>query len=293
VAVGLDGKVYIADTWNHRVQVFDREGQPVRTWGYYGTPDSSPGDPYTLWGPRAIAIDLDGNVLVADTGGKRIRVYTSEGVWLRDLGFGGSGLGQLDEPTGLAVNPISGNIYVADTWNRRVQEFTPDGQAIRFFEVPMWYDNRTASDRPYLAVSPDGRLLAVADMTAVGRNDGPRVVIFDLAGTPLLALNAPEVDILSDLYGIRNVAGLAFAPDSTLYVLDADTGRVLRFPILPVQGGIMPVPRPGSVPNVPPVVTPEVTPEATAEVTSETTPEATAEVSAETTPEVTAEPGGN
>ena len=242
VEVADDGTIFVADTWNHRVSAFDPVGVPLLIWGEYGTPDENNTN-LALWGPRDITVDLDGNVLVADTGGKRVRVYSPEGEWLRDIGIGGgAGLGQLDEPVGLAVNPVNGEVYVADTWNRRVQVFSREGVAIRQFDVPMWYDNRSSPDRPYLAVSPDGSLLAISDMNAVGRNDGPRVVVFDLAGEPVLAFNAPEVDFAAGLHGIRIVGGLEFAPDGSLYVVDTETGRVLKFENLPAGSSFAPAP---------------------------------------------------
>jgi DNA-binding beta-propeller fold protein YncE len=242
VAVSDDGLIYVADTWNHRVSVFDSVGVPVATWGEYGVPEDGD-NPQAMWGPRAITIDLDGNILVADTGGKRVRVYTPQGEWLRDIGSGGgAGLGQLDEPVGLAINPVNGELYVADTWNRRIQVFNTDGVAIRQFEVPMWYDNRSSPDRPYLAVSPDGTLIAISDMNAAGRNDGPRVVVYDLAGNPVLAFNAPEVDFAAGLHGIRLVAGLDFAPDGSLFVADTESSQVVKFAPLPAGGSLAPSP---------------------------------------------------
>lgn len=239
--VADDGTLYVADTWNHRVQVFSPNGEWLRSWGTYGVPDQG-ANPEAMWGPRDLTIDLDGNILVADTGNKRVRVYTPDGVWLRDIGFGGSGLGQLDEPVGLAVNPINGELYVADTWNRRISVFSKDGVALRVFDVPMWYDNRSSPDRPYLAISPDGTLLAVSDMNATGRNDGPRVVVFDLSGNPVLAFNAPETDFAAGLYGARLVSGIEFAPDGSLLVVDTESGRLLKFAPLPVTSSISPVP---------------------------------------------------
>lgn len=268
VAVAPDGTIWVADTWNHRVRSFSLEGEPLVTFGNYGTPGDNPGDEYAMWGPRDIEIDLNGNILVADTGGKRIRVYRPDGTFVTDIGFGGGGLGQLSEPVGLAVNPISGDIYVADTWNRRIQIFAETGAPIREFPVDMWYDNQQSPDRPYIAVSPDGTLIAVADMNADGRNDGPRIVIYDLAGTPLKALNSPEVDFGAGQHGIRVVSGLAFGEDGALYAVDSETGRVVKFPPLGITGTVMPVPRPqDSQPEVLP--TEEVTDEATEPVVDE------------------------
>lgn len=242
VEVAPNGNIYVADTWNHRVQVFAPDGQFLMGWGEYGVQADGAASDTALWGPRDITIDASGNVLVADTGNKRVRMYNSEGAWLRDIGTGGTGLGQLDEPAGLAVNPVNGEIYVADTWNRRVQAFSPDGVPLRQWEVPMWFDARTLPDRPYLAVSPDGAFIAVSDMTSQGRNDGPRVVVYDLSGNPVLAFNAPDTDFEAGLFGLRIVAGLAFAPDATLFALDSETGRVIKFGALPLAVSIAPVP---------------------------------------------------
>lgn len=246
VDVAPDGTVWVADTWNHQVKAFTSEGQFIIAWGYYGTPTDNPGDTNALYGPRDITVDLNGNILVADTGGKRIRVYNPQGEWLMDVGFGGGGLGQLNEPVGLAVNPVSGDLVVADSWNRRVQTFLETGVALRTFDVPMWYDNQQSPDRPYLDVSPDGTLLAVSDMSADGRNDGPRIVIYDLIGTPLKALNAPDIDFAAGQHGIRVVSGIAFADDGSIYALDSETGRVVKFPSLGIRGSVLPVPREGS-----------------------------------------------
>ncbi len=120
--IGPDGNLYIADTWNNRIAVYTTDGEFVRAWGHEGRPFDDP-SPEAMWGPRDLKIGPDGNVYVADTGGKRIRVYTSEGEWVRDIGSGGAALGQLDEPVGLAFNPVSGDLYVAEAWNRRVQVF--------------------------------------------------------------------------------------------------------------------------------------------------------------------------
>ncbi|NJL93108.1 MAG: TIGR03663 family protein [Anaerolineae bacterium] len=52
VEVGPDSRVYVADTWNHRVQVFGPDGEPLLSWGEYGTPADDPGNPW-LSGGRA------------------------------------------------------------------------------------------------------------------------------------------------------------------------------------------------------------------------------------------------
>ena len=78
VAVGPDGAVYVSDTWNHRVQKFSPEGEPLTMWGQYGQPlPEAPESSGYFWGPRGIAVNAEGQVFVADTGNKRIVVFDS------------------------------------------------------------------------------------------------------------------------------------------------------------------------------------------------------------------------
>lgn len=232
--ISADGLLYVADTWNNRVAIFTREGEFVRAWGHEGVPATDP-SPDAMWGPREIAVGPDGLVYVADTGGKRIRVYTPEGQWVRDIGRGGTGLGQLDEPVGLAFNPISHELYVAEAWNKRVQVFDLTGMPLRTFNVNMWFRNRQSYNRPYLAVSPDGTLIYTVDM-----DDKHRIVAYNLAGQPVLSFNQPDDEAV--LSSIRSPAGLAFDADGRLYVVDAQQARIYVFPPSDVSGGIAPVP---------------------------------------------------
>jgi predicted membrane-bound mannosyltransferase/DNA-binding beta-propeller fold protein YncE len=232
--IGPDGNLYIADTWNNRVAVYTPDGEFVRAWGHEGRPYDDPALD-ALWGPRDLKIGPDGYVYVADTGGKRIRVYTTEGAWVRDIGTGGSGPGQLDEPVGLAFNPISGELYVAEAWNRRIQTFDRGGLPVRTFSVNMWFTNRQSPNRPYLAISPDGTLIYVTDM-----DDRHRVVAYNLIGQPVFSFNQPD-NLVTGLLGLRAPAGLAFDASGRLYVLDSNQSKVFVFPPSQISGGIAPI----------------------------------------------------
>ncbi len=242
VAIGLDGNIYVADTWNNRVAVYTPTGEFLRAWGHEGVP-SADLSPDAMWGPRAIAIGPDGNVYVADTGGKRIRVYTPDGTWVRDIGQGGSNFGQVDEPVGLAFNPISQELYVAESWNKRVSVFSPDGTPLRSFDVNMWFNNRQSFNRPYLAVSPDGTLIYVTDM-----DDHHRIVAYALDGQPVFSFNQPD-DLEAGVLGVRSPSGLAVDATGRLYVVDSEQARVYVFPPPEVSGGVLPVPVQGAIPN--------------------------------------------
>jgi len=77
--------------------------------------------------PHGVAVDLAGNVYVADTLNHRIQKFDSSGKFLAKWGLRGSGDGELDGPNGIAVSSAatqaSATVFVADTGNHRIQKF--------------------------------------------------------------------------------------------------------------------------------------------------------------------------
>ena len=86
----------------------------LRKWGTEGN-----GDGQFYW-PSELAIDMAGNVYVADRDNYRIQVFDLQGRFLYKWGTEGSGDGQFDELVGLAID-MEGNVYVAD--NHAIQVF--------------------------------------------------------------------------------------------------------------------------------------------------------------------------
>jgi predicted membrane-bound mannosyltransferase/DNA-binding beta-propeller fold protein YncE/Ca2+/Na+ antiporter len=236
-----DGNIYVADTWNHRVAVFNPAGELIQTYGQFGRPeDATYNDPPTMFGPRNVTVDLEGYVYVADTGGHRVRIYDQEFNHIRDIGGRGSERGQMLEPVGIAVHPITGEIYVAETWNQRISVYSREGAPIRSWDVNMWLGTTNSAQRPYLTISPDGTMILVSDMDSTDANNGPRVVAYDLSGQPVTSFNAEPG---SPSY-VQVVSGIDFAPDGRLFVVDSSSSRVVVFPPLPVNGSIPPIPNP-------------------------------------------------
>jgi DNA-binding beta-propeller fold protein YncE len=116
VAVDAKGNVYVTDTLNSRIQVFDPEGKYVRSFGQRGNG----------WGmfdkPKGVALDGFGNVYVVDSGWSNVQIFNQKGQIL--LPFGGRGPlpGLLKNPTAIAIDGKN-HIYVADYLNHRVEMY--------------------------------------------------------------------------------------------------------------------------------------------------------------------------
>jgi DNA-binding beta-propeller fold protein YncE len=216
VAIGPDGSVYVADTWNHRIQKFDSAGVFVKAWGQAGQTDIN-GQGNIFWGPRDLAVGKDGRVYVTDTGNKRIQVFDSEGTFITQFGGAGVQPGQLDEPVGIAIDPTTGNLVVADTWNQRIQVLTPEGQPMRQWDIKGWLD-QSVTDKPYVAVDKNGNVYTT-DPT------GFRVLVFGSDGTFKLTFG----DIGTDEKSFQLPIGIAVDDSGNVYVSDAGLGRIVRF----------------------------------------------------------------
>jgi uncharacterized protein (TIGR03663 family) len=182
IAVDGAGNVFVADTFNHRIQKFDANGQFIMSWGRPGATDE-PGNGLDtqFFGPRDIAIDPQGRLLVSDTGNKRVQVFDANGNFIGQFGSSGNAQGQFNEPVGLAVDG-AGNIYVADTWNMRIQVFDASFNFVRDFPVAEWSqmpssDLQNVDHKPYLAIQ-DNTLFVSSPRTG-------QVLGFTLQGTPV------------------------------------------------------------------------------------------------------------
>ncbi len=116
LALDDKGNLYVTDTLNSRVQVFDPDGQYQKTFGQRGN----------AWGmfdkPKGVALDSFGNVYVVDSGWSNVQIFNQKGQIL--LFFGGRGPipGMLKNPTAIAIDKEN-RIYVADYLNHRVEMY--------------------------------------------------------------------------------------------------------------------------------------------------------------------------
>jgi tripartite motif-containing protein 71 len=166
VAVDGQGHVYVADSGNSRIQVFDSEGKFLFKWGELGMGDGQfyaplgvavgpEGDVYvtdearpdvqrfdsqgqflTKWsvpdmsGPyvKTLAADAQGHVYVP--GDTQVHKFDGQGTLLGAVGEEGPGDGQFQEPVAVAVDR-QGNVYVADNVAHCIQKFDSEGNFLR------------------------------------------------------------------------------------------------------------------------------------------------------------------
>jgi DNA-binding beta-propeller fold protein YncE len=163
IAVAPDGNVFVANTWAHNIIKLDADLNEIKRWGSGGQVEAG-GDPFRLFGPRDIAVAPNGNVLVTDTGNHRVLEYTSEGDFVRQFGSRGESGAPLEfqEPTGIEVSD-AGDIYIADLFNKRIVALAQDLSLKSTIRVDAWDTvaaGRGTLDKSYMALLPDGRLLA-------------------------------------------------------------------------------------------------------------------------------------
>ncbi|MDA0802620.1 MAG: hypothetical protein O2819_02555 [Planctomycetota bacterium] len=138
VSIGPDGSIWVADTHEHRVVRFDREGNLLQVVGEGGT------GPGQFIYPTDVAIRSDGRILVSEYGGNdRIHEFAADGSWLRCFGVRGplddsgieeerlTGIPHLDRPQAIVLDEAAGRLFVADACHHRIVELDLDGRFIR------------------------------------------------------------------------------------------------------------------------------------------------------------------
>jgi len=131
LTVGRDGFVYTADSRDHSIRKWTKDGRHVLTLGsphQNSTPFS--GKPFNR--PTHAAVASNGDIYVSDGyGNAQIHVFGADGSHKLSWGSSGHGPGEFNTVHSVFIDHEDGDrVYAADRYNNRVQFFTPAGEYI-------------------------------------------------------------------------------------------------------------------------------------------------------------------
>ncbi|XP_054088745.1 RING finger protein nhl-1 isoform X2 [Zeugodacus cucurbitae] len=207
VAVGPDNSFVVADSSNHRIQVFDSNGIFVQSFGDFGCRE---GEFDCLAG---VAINRIGQYIVADRYNHRIQVLDPQGRFLRAFGSQGQTDGKFNYPWGIATDSL-GFIYVCDKENHRVQVFQSDGTFVGKFGQLGPLEGELEHPH-YIAVSNTNRVI-------VSDSNNHRIQIFDVNGKVLKTIGSEG----SDDGQLKFPRGIAVDDQGYIVIADAGNNRI-------------------------------------------------------------------
>ncbi|XP_019643986.1 PREDICTED: E3 ubiquitin-protein ligase TRIM71-like [Branchiostoma belcheri] len=244
----MGDRLYVADFWNSRVQVFDligkfccsfststnpasvavqTDGTIVVQGGYEVKRFSSSGalqHKFRLGeyctDPHGLAVQCDGKVVVADRGKHSISLFKADGALVKQVGGRGNGEGQFDKPYVVCVDKED-NIIVADRHNHRVQVFDKNLK----FQHKFGQKGRQPQDMwAPRGVSADSRGNIV--LANIGGDDGIRhsrkLQVFRPDGTWVSTIS-------SDGDKLKVPCGLAVTEDGHVFVADPENHCIRKY----------------------------------------------------------------
>jgi hypothetical protein len=241
LAFDAAGNLYIADTDDNIVQEVNLAGVITTVagdgeQGYGG--DGGPATSALLDTPAGVAVDLSGNIYIADTHNNRIRevrggvITTIAGTGV--AGFSGDGgaaaSAMLNLPAAVAVD-ANGNVYIADTNNNRIREIRAAAIATVAGDGEQFYSGDGGPATAAGLDSPNGVAVDSAFNIYIGDTHNQRVrmvahstgIITTLAGTGVKGFTADGPAASAALARPR---GLAVDASGNVQVADSDNDRI-------------------------------------------------------------------
>ena len=222
-AVDASGKVYVTDTANHRVQIFNPNGT---YFGTMGETRVAGNDNAHFACPAGAAVSpVDGDIFIVDHCNHRVQVFYSNLNYKTTIGVtsvaGDSNL-QFNNPWGVAID-ASGNIFVADADNFRVQKCNLVGlnYACSTFAGVTGVESRSFDHVVPISVAVDryGRVFVADDWY-------DRVQVFSPTGEYLTTIGGAWGGSNGQFSGPM---GVAVDPNGVVYASDIDFHRIQVF----------------------------------------------------------------
>jgi DNA-binding beta-propeller fold protein YncE len=162
-------RLYVADTQNHAVKVFDKDGRPLFAIGKRGVENGE----FNF--PSYLAMDKNGILYVVDSFNFRVQMFDANGKFLKKFGELGDTSGTFARPAGIGVDS-DGNIYVVDTSFNNFQIFNNDGKLL------LWIGN--SGRKPGEFYLPSGLYVDNQDRIYVADTFNKRVQVFQYLKEP-------------------------------------------------------------------------------------------------------------
>jgi DNA-binding beta-propeller fold protein YncE len=195
LSVAPDGYVYTADSRDHSVRKFTKDGRHVLTIGspHQNAPSFS-GKPFNR--PTHATAAPNGDIYVSDGyGNARIHCFSPDGELKFSWGSSGHGPGEFNTVHSVFIDPADERVYAADRYNNRVQYFTLQGEFLgEWTGLRLPQSVRKGPDGAFYVAELSHRVTVLdGDGTVLARwGDGPDVDDYETGGVPLALSTAPS-----------------------------------------------------------------------------------------------------
>jgi DNA-binding beta-propeller fold protein YncE len=205
-----NNRIYVSDTKNCRIQIFDIDGNPMKTFGKYGKKAGEFQFPYGL------AADSKGNIYVADLYSGTVTRFDQEGKFLGTVVNKGSSAG-IQSPAGLAIK--NNLLYVTDVKECNVQIFDLNGKPVQQVS--------SGGRTPGKLYAPNAIAVDNKGTMYVTDTGNSRVQVFDKTGKLLRIINGSPDGKGQPV--LTNPRGVAVDKNGNVYVVSNLTHMLYGF----------------------------------------------------------------